>query len=184
MESPHHLIHPAVVRLVGNLFSEELEGETEAEFVGTGETGQQAVVVALATTQAVALLVESHAGNDGQGDAVEVSEQFARRLQNAVTAKGETVGAGIAMQLKVITHNGRQNDFLLPTPTVNKGMGIHLVGQGMIEQHGASLSKPRMLLQTLEHRYRKGFQLRTGVGSLYGTDGLAEDAFGVHGFAH
>ena len=176
MESPHHLIHPAVVRLVGNLFSEELEGETEAEFVGTGETEQQAVVVAFATSQAVALLVEGHAGNDGQGDAVEVSEQFARRFQNAIAAKGETVGAGIAMQLKVVAHNGRQNDFLLPTPTVDESMSVHLVGQGMIEQHGAGLCKPRMLLQPLEHRYRKGFQLRTGVGSLYGTDGLAEDA--------
>lgn len=178
MESPHHLIHPAVVRLVGNLFSEELEGETEAEFVGTRETGQQAVVVALATSQAVAQLVEGHAGNDGQGDAVEVSEQFARRFQNAVAAKGETIGTGVAVQFKVVAHHGGENDFLLTTPTADESMSVHLVGQGMIEQYGASLSKPRMLLQTLEHRYRKGFQLRTGVGSLYGTDGLAEDALG------
>ena len=175
MESPHHLIHPAVVRLVGNLFSEELEGETEAEFVGTGETGQQAVVVALATSQAVALLVESHTGNDGQSDAVEVSEQFARRFQNAVTAKSETVGTGVAVQFKVITHNGRQNDFLLPTPTVDKSMGADLIGQRVVEQNGASLHKQGVLLQPLEHRYRKDFQLRTGVGSLYGSDGLAED---------
>lgn len=163
------------MRLVRNLFSKELEGETEAEFVSTRETGKQAVVVAFATTQAVALMVESHAGNDGQGNAVEVSEQFARRFQNAVTAKSETVGTGVAVQFKVITHNGRQNDFLLPTPTVDKSMGIYLIGQRVIEQNGAGLHKQGVLLQPLEHRYRKGFQLRTGVGSLYGSDGLAED---------
>ena len=176
MESPHHLIHPAVMRLVRNLFSKELERETEAESVGMGETGKQTVIVPLATPQTVALMVESHTRNDGQGNAVKVSEQFARRFQNAVAAKGKAVGAGIAVQLKVIAHDGRQDDFLLPTPTVDKSMGIHLIGQRVIEQNGASLHKQGVLLQPLEHRYRKGFQLRTGVGSLYGSDGLAENA--------
>lgn len=163
------------MRLVRNLFSKELERETEAKFVGTGEPGKQTVIVSFTTPQTIALMVESHTRNDGQGNAVEVSEEFTRRFQNAVTAKGETVGAGIAMQLKVITHNGRQDDLLLPTPTVNESMGIHLIGQRVVKQDGASLHKQRVLLQPLEHRYRKGFQLRTGVGSLYGSDGLAED---------
>ena len=163
------------MRLVRNLFSEELEGETEAEFVGTGETGKQTVIVAFATPQAVALLVESHTGNDGQGDAIEVSEEFTRRFQNAVTAKSETVGTGVAVQFKIIAHDGRQDDFLLSTPTVDKSMGADLIGQRVVEQNSASLHKQGVLLQPLEHRYRKGFQLRTGVGSLYGSDGLAED---------
>lgn len=163
------------MRLVRNLFSQELERETEAESVGMGEPGKQTVIVPLATPQTVALMVESHTRNDGQGDAVEVSEEFTRRFQNAVTTKGETVGAGITMQLKVIAHDGRQDDLLLPTPTVDESMGIYLIGQRVVEQNGASLHKQRVLLQSLEYRYRKGFQLRTGVGSLYGSDGLAED---------
>ena len=150
MESPHHLIHPAVVRLVGNLFSEELEGETEAEFVGTGETGQQAVVVAFATAQAVAQLVEGHAGNDGQGDAVEVSEQFARRFQNAVAAKGETIGTGIAVKHQIVAHDGGEKNLFLPTPTIDKGMSINFIGQGMIKQHCVCLHKTRMLFQLLK----------------------------------
>jgi hypothetical protein len=163
------------MRFVRNLLGKQLEGEAKAKLVGMGEAGQQAVVVSLATTEAVSLVVEGHAGDDSEGDATKVREQFARRFKDTIASKSQTIGTGIAMQDKVVTHNGRQDDFLLSTPTIDEGMGSDLIGQRVVEQYGTGLHKHRMLLQSLEHRYRKGFQLLTGVGSLYGSDGLAED---------
>lgn len=172
----YHLIHPAVMRFVRYLFSKELERETEAELIGMGETGKQTVIVPFTTAKAVALTVESHAGNDGQRDTFIVDKEFTRGFQNTKTAKSEAMRTCIAMQFKVVAHDGGQNDFLPTAPAVDEGMGADLVGQGMIEQDCTGLNKHRVLLQPLEQGQRKGFQLLTGAGSLYCPDGLAKEA--------
>lgn len=139
-----------VVRLVGNLLGEELEGETEAEFIGTGKAGKQAVVVALATTKAVSMCIEGHAGHNGQRNAMVISKKFARRFQDTVAAKAEAMRTGIVMEFQIIAHDGGQDDFLPATPTVYESMGVHFVGKGMVEKHRFGLDKARMLLQPLE----------------------------------
>ena len=60
-----------------NLFVKNLEGETEAKFIGMRKTGKQAIIVSLATSQTMPHAIKSHTRNNGHGNALIVSKKFA-----------------------------------------------------------------------------------------------------------
>ena len=66
-DSGCHFVDRNVVGIGGNVFT-KLEGEADAMQSGIGEFGQEAVVVALASAQAMSYAVECHAWYDGKLD--------------------------------------------------------------------------------------------------------------------
>ena len=92
-----HLIHHDVVAVMGDR-GEELIREAYTHLVAVrGEEGKEPVIIALASSQPMALAVEGHSGDDGQVNLVVVVEGVARGFHDAEGTVRQTVLTLIAV---------------------------------------------------------------------------------------
>lgn len=114
-----------------------LEGETYTQLIGTGKAGQKTVVIATATTEAMSLAVESHAGDEGQVDfaVTRGGKDLTHGFHDVKRSLPKTVGAAVKTQLQVVAHDyGQQDGLTRDKSLVEKELQIGFVGQGMVEQ--------------------------------------------------
>ena len=111
----------------------EGKGDTDE---GTSEVGQEAVVVAFASTEAVALGSECHAWDDGEVDGLIVGEES---TEGFLDAEGETCGKRVfpfvAVKSEGISYDSGEEDGLaLGIKSTDEVVCVDFIGQGMIEE--------------------------------------------------
>lgn len=126
--------HVVVVCRYGFLF---LEAEAYSDFVCLGGFRQEAVIIALAATEAVALLVESHAGHYGHVDTAVVGVDFARWFHYPVMSGGKVGWCCVDAQLHVGVAGDawQQHRLACLYEAVYGVVGAYFVGQGVIHEY-------------------------------------------------
>ena len=115
---------------------------------------QQSVIVSFPPPEAVAVPVESHSRNNGKVYAAVIGERCAGRFVDIERPAPHVAAAGINAQLEfAVAHHYGQEYAFTPLPTTDKGMCVHLVGQGAVEQNGMCRPEKRVAFQTAHYRY-------------------------------
>lgn len=83
------------VRRGGRDGVDELKGEADTYFICARKEGKEAVVVAAAASETVAVAVERHARDDGEVNPGVVGEERAAGFHDAESAAGQVIGAGV-----------------------------------------------------------------------------------------
>lgn len=156
--------------------------EAEADLVG-GELGQEAVVVAFASAEAVVEVVEGDAGNEGEVDAAVVGKELADGLADAVGAGAEVVRTGVVAEFEgVVGEYGGEYEVFLAAPAFDEGVGAHFVGEGVVEQQGAGGTETGVLLELLQESVGEPVEGFGTVFFLFPGDVAAEGLFFGHRF--
>lgn len=125
-----HAVHVYVV-VVGGYVGKFLEVEADAYLEGLRYFGQEAVVVALAATEAVAVLVEGHARHYCNVDVLVSGICFARWSHYPVMSGNKVVGVSVNAYFHVLAVNDTWQEHRLAGcyKLVYGMVGIHFVRQ-------------------------------------------------------
>ena len=169
--------HPVVV--VDGYLLHALEVKAYADLVGPWHLCQEAVVVSASASEAVPLVVEAHARNDDQLDAVEVAVRLSDGFEQVVDAFGEVVRSRILPRFDMFfVDTFRQDDGLaLLEQCVDEMPCVHLVGQCVVEHHHAGSLQAWVAEQLLLDLFRPSLTLLSGVLLFPLPDGLSELLF-------
>ena len=122
-----HHIHRHVVGIGLDPLLDELKVIAYADACGRG-AGEQTVVVAFATADAVALTVVGHSRHHDQFDLIDVGSVIAGGLLDVERPQCEAAFV-VGEYLEVQTVDARQVEMLACAPAVYERMGRKLVGQ-------------------------------------------------------
>ena len=141
---------------------------------------EEAVVVATATAETMAVGVEGDAWNQNHIDKWVVGESFANGLHDAEGTFGHVLTACVAAEFHrhVIHHTGQKDGLALGDEVVDKLMGEDFVGQGVIGKNDTGVGQERT--QTGDNRPGQLFQLGRSV-LLFQTTNLTTKGFLRHG---
>lgn len=116
---------------------QKLEVVADADFrdLTEGRMGQKAIIVALAASEAMALVVEGHAGNEGKVDSGIIGKERAGWLGDSVgLGHDKIVGASEEAQLHIcVIYDTRQDT--LTTHGLDVSERRHFVGKRCVEQN-------------------------------------------------
>ena len=141
---------------------------------------KEAVIVATATPETVAIGIESDARNQNHIDECVVGEPFAYGLHDVEGTFGHVLTACVAAEFhrRVVHHTGQKDGLALGNEVVDKLMGEDFVGQGVIGQDDTGVGQERT--QTGDNRPGQLFQLGRSV-LLFQTANLTTKGFLRHG---
>ena len=134
-------MHGNVVRLGWHII-EKLEGEADALQVGTGESGQETVVIAFASAQTMTAFVERHAWDNGKVNlAVALKRKHGSNgFLYAESPFPQGCLAFVQAEFEVVACDDRQKDtFPFVESIAYQPSHIHLVGQRIIKQESPCL---------------------------------------------
>lgn len=172
----NHFVHADVEGLGGH-FVDELEVEADADAFNAKVMGEETVVVAPSASDAVTLVVESHAWYD---DEVEIAcIGIVLWLHDIEVAHGEMGVFGVFDGDDVVAHYGGQDDGFFQVPFFEEGLRLHFIGEGAIEHDSFGTDEVWMLFQLGHYFFRLFKELLFGMLFFQGLDEGAQFFF-VH----